>query len=70
MYVSLCLRLNLNMSSRKSALCTLFGTDLYETGIVSLKNLFPIKAMNQAKITLELVDFMQYDEKRKREKGQ
>ncbi len=29
-----------------------------------------VKAMNQAEITLELVDLMQYDEKRKREKGQ
>jgi hypothetical protein len=41
-----------------------------KTGTVSLKNLFPIKALNQAEIILELVDFVQYDEKRKREKGQ
>ena len=70
MYVSSCLRLNLNISSRKSALCILFGTDLHETEIVSLKNLFPIKAMNQVEISPELEDFVQYDEKRKREKGQ
>jgi hypothetical protein len=37
---------------------------------VSLKNLFPIKTLNEAMIIPELVDFVQYDEKRKREKGQ
>jgi hypothetical protein len=36
---------------------------------VSLKDLFPIKALDQAEIVSEQVDFVQYDEKRKREKG-